>query len=372
MNLDATQALLIIILAFCFRDGFIAWRLLGRTIDGPPTPPTPVAAPALQPVPPGPVPPAAGAIPTAAPTAVAPHNTGITATSFGGPGDTQDSAYGGMVDPGKPGVALPASFAAPRPRVRVFRNGKSVDCDIVDKGPWYDGTPQRPADPYWQTGARPRAEADNSTNHAGIDLTPAAWTALGSSSPNAEKALVDWDFIDARATPSTPTVAPSAAGLIKNVWPTQAECPSFYGDAAAVAASLVKVPCPWVLTVEGTKTQTITIHKKCAASLARILAYIWEQCGESQAQIEAFGYNVFDGSYNPRNIAGTSTPSVHSYAAAMDWNAAANPQHAPLSQTKFKSDSLIVFAFEAEGWVWGGRWTPASIDAMHVQAARVR
>jgi hypothetical protein len=173
------------------------------------------------------------------------------------------------------------------------------------------------------------------------------------------------------AAPEPPVVGD---GLIKNTWPTQAECPSFYGNAATVAASLVTVHCPWVLTVEGTHTQNITIHSKCAASLTRVLSYIWNHpsIGQSQDKINAFGYNVFDGSYNPRNIAGTNTPSVHSYAAAMDWNAAANPQHAPLSQTKFKEDSLIVYAFKAEGWIWGGDWSSASIDAMHFQAARVR
>lgn len=368
MTLDATQALLIVILFFCVRDGLIAWRILGRMMNAQPSPlPTPLP----QPVPPSPTP-APIPTPVPAPTPVAPHNTGITATSFGGPGDTQSSAYGGMVDPTKPGVALPAAFPSPRPRVRVFRNGKSVDCDIVDKGPWYDGTPKRPADPYWQTGSRPRAEGDNSTNHAGIDLTPAAWTALGSPSPNAEKALVDWDFVDARATPSAPSVTPPATGLVKNAWPTQAEASSFYGSEASIPKQLVKVQCPWVLTIEGTIGQSITIHSKCADSLTRILNYIWEQCGNSQAQIHAFGYDVFDGSYNDRPIAGTGTLSMHAYGCAMDWNAEANPQHAPLTQTKFKPDSLIVFAFEAEGWTWGGRWSPASIDAMHFQAARVR
>jgi hypothetical protein len=70
---------------------------------------------------------------------------------------------------------------------------------------------------------------------------------------------------------------------------------------------------------------------------------------------------------------------MHSYAAAMDWNAAKNPQHAPLSKTKFKSEkedppngSLIVWVFEQEGWTWGGRWGAADIDAMHIQGPRVR
>jgi hypothetical protein len=139
---------------------------------------------------------------------------------------------------------------------------------------------------------------------------------------------------------------------------------SFFGSPGS---NLVKVTCPWELTVEGTKSHTITIHEKCAASLIRVLNYIWEQCGKSQEKINEFGYNVFDGSFNYRNIGDTSTLSQHAWGAAMDWNAAANPQHAPLTRTKFKEDSLIVQAFKAEGWTWGGDWSPASIDAMHFQ-----
>jgi hypothetical protein len=37
----------------------------------------------------------------------------------------------------------------------------------------------------------------------------------------------------------------------------------------------------------------------------------------------------------------------------------------------FQDSSLIVQAFEAEGWVWGGRWSGRSIDAMHFQACTV-
>jgi len=102
------------------------------------------------------------------------------------------------------------------------------------------------------------------------------------------------------------------------------------------------------------------------------LNFIWENVGKSQDKIHEFGYDVYDGSYAVRSIRGGASPSMHSYGVAMDWNAAANPQHAPLSETKFKPDSLIVKAFKDEGWTWGGDWSPGSIDAMHFQAARVR
>ncbi|NVO15094.1 MAG: N-acetylmuramoyl-L-alanine amidase [Rhodoplanes sp.] len=118
----------------------------------------------------------------------------ITATEFGGAGDEQNVAYrdvqGGW--PSRPGVALPSRFASPRPKVRIFKGGKSILCDIVDVGPWYPSA-RGPEDRYWETGARPRAENDPVTNRAAIDLTPAAARMIGLDG----KGLVDWEFVGA-------------------------------------------------------------------------------------------------------------------------------------------------------------------------------
>lgn len=117
--------------------------------------------------------------------------TNIIATVFGGGVDDERSAYTGeLIDEKIIGVALPARFAGPRPKVRLFANGKVVLADIVDVGPWNTD------DPYWQNGARPQAEsgADNKgrkTNRAGIDLTPACARALSIYG----KGLVDWEFV---------------------------------------------------------------------------------------------------------------------------------------------------------------------------------
>jgi hypothetical protein len=113
----------------------------------------------------------------------------------------------------RPGVALPASFGLPRPRVRVWKDGRSVDCDIVDKGPWNTN------DAYWTTGARPQAESGTdlhgrTTNRAGIDLTPAADHAIGLNG----KGLVDWEFIN-EEHPMTDTTTP--APVVVTVPPAQ-------------------------------------------------------------------------------------------------------------------------------------------------------
>ena len=127
------------------------------------------------------------------PVSTAPaHQTGITATVFGG----QKSAYGGAIDDNSPGVALPFHFTGDRPRVRVTKGALSVECAIVDVGPWNIN------DPYWETKTRPQAETGTDmtgrkTNKAGIDLTAAAAKAIQVDG----KGLVSWEFIEGPLSP---------------------------------------------------------------------------------------------------------------------------------------------------------------------------
>ncbi len=124
----------------------------------------------------------------------------ITATTFGGNADPNYSAYDEhFITDQELGVALPYRFTGPRPKVRVWKGSSSVDCDIVDIGPWNTN------DPYWQTNSRPQAESGTDlsgrpTNGAGIDLTPAADRAIGLNG----KGQVDWAFID-QSVPSDPS-----------------------------------------------------------------------------------------------------------------------------------------------------------------------
>lgn len=172
----------------------------------------PAPAPAPVPIPIKPVP-----IPTPA------GETDITATVFGGVGDTQGSAYPD-VQPGWPnnyGVALPYHFLGTRPKVIVINKatGKSATADIVDVGPW------NIKDPYWQNNARPQAEtgvdmSGRKTNLAGIDLTPALAQAIGIDG----KGKVDWSFVTTGATqmsngtPVTVTVPVASALSSKINW----------------------------------------------------------------------------------------------------------------------------------------------------------
>ena len=198
--MDASTLLALVLV----RDGLLAWVLVHYLLNRGSTPPPSPAIITSTSVSPGPVP-----SPVLPPVAKTPRFTDITATSFGGPGDANSSAYGGMVDPNVPGVALPYHFTKPTPNVRVFLGDKHVDCAVVDVGPWNIN------DPYWQTGSRPQAESGTDvsgrhTNLAGIDLTPAAWVSLGYPLPNSAKTKVSWDFIDYL---DGKTQTPSVAGI---------------------------------------------------------------------------------------------------------------------------------------------------------------
>jgi hypothetical protein len=158
-------------------------------------------------------PPPAGVVAHSGPIIVPPSRrlAGITATTFADATVAYSDVKPGWND--RPGVALPYRFHGPRPRVRVWKDGRSVDCDIIDVGPWYDNRNGWAFDSYWQTGARPRAESDSRTNHAGIDLTPAADHAIGLNG----KGVVDWEFIQESSMTDTTLPAP----VVVTMPPTQ-------------------------------------------------------------------------------------------------------------------------------------------------------
>jgi hypothetical protein len=180
------------------------------------------------------------------------------------------------------------------------------------------------------------------------------------------------------ASPSPPSPASRGGSraptiLIKQNWPTQARAMAFYGNPASdgwANAHLVHAACPWPLHMDKAILHQIQIHKLCAPSLTRVLSWVWETCGKDQEKIASLHYDRFSGSYNYRPMRGGSALSMHAYGAAIDWDDADNQQHS--HKHLFTADSPLIRAFLDEGWEWGGNWSGASIDAMHVQAAHVR
>jgi hypothetical protein len=156
-----------------------------------------------------------------------------------------------------------------------------------------------------------------------------------------------------------------------NIWPLQKDCLNYYGNPAQkgwLHDNTVYVDCPWVLHVGKQPTSHILIHKHCAESLGHVLEAIWEACDRDASKIAALRYDRYDGSYNFRPMRGSSNMSMHSFACAIDWDAADNAFHD--KHHLFNEQSLLVVKFKEEGWIWGGEWSPP--DAMHVQAARIR
>lgn len=161
-------------------------------------------------------------------------------------------------------------------------------------------------------------------------------------------------------------------------WPKQSQCDTYYGNPrgrdgrasmAWESANLTRIEPPYRMTYAGKPIKTLTIHKKCADSLLRVLTRIWQVSGEDQKKIDQAGASIYGGSYNFRLTRGGSVLSMHAYACAVDLDPARNAFH---DQTpNFDNYPWVVKAFEDEGWIWGGRWQGRSKDGMHFQAARV-
>ena len=76
------------------------------------------------------------------------------------------------------------------------------------------------------------------------------------------------------------------------------------------------------------------------------------------------------GTYVVRNIAGTSRRSAHSYGVSLDINVRRSHYwrwQRPATPLRWRSQipQAIVDAFEAEGFIWGGRWY--HYDTMHFE-----
>lgn len=163
-----------------------------------------------------------------------------------------------------------------------------------------------------------------------------------------------------------------AAVVPAPVWPLQSQCLQFYGDprqAGWLQANTVDVACPWPLFYGKIPVSHILFHKRCADSLKRVLDNIWDAVGHDVEKIKQLRYDQFSGSYNLRLMRGGTAMSMHSFAVALDVDADENVFHS--EKHLFTDDSLIVVKFKEEGAIWGGDWSPGSIDAQHFQFARV-
>ena len=170
------------------------------------------------------------------PAAAGPLQRDIIATVFGGASDPNESAYDGhAITDGEPGCALPFRFAGTRPLVTIAGPKGAMTVPIVDVGPIYPSK-RGPADPYWQTGARPRAESDRVLSRAGIDLTPKTARDVGIDG----KGKVDWCFASGNE-PATASQGETQMSLPTNQTNVPPNIPPFLINWKTSAAGAIPI-----------------------------------------------------------------------------------------------------------------------------------
>lgn len=151
-------------------------------------------------------------------------------------------------------------------------------------------------------------------------------------------------------------------------WPkdNQAALIAFYGDPGSrgFGSNLCKVIPPFAMYYDKKRVASLSFHKLAAPALLRALNSIWSYYGRDQAKIDKLGISIFSGTYNPRKVRGSATKwSNHAFGAAIDIDGPHNGfntghGHIPL---------VVVAAFKAEGFSWGGDYQHRT-DPMHFEA----
>lgn len=153
-------------------------------------------------------------------------------------------------------------------------------------------------------------------------------------------------------------------------WPLQKEADGFYGNPRGrngkasplwEMKNLVSVSPPFVMHFADKPVTSFKLHRKCAASLTRVLGAIWLAAKKDQATIDAWGVSIFGGSYNFRLKRGSNTLSMHAYGCAIDLA----PERFPMGRSKPTFCAEVLKAFADEGWV------NLAHDRMHFQAALI-
>lgn len=160
---------------------------------------------------------------------------------------------------------------------------------------------------------------------------------------------------------------------------------SIYGDPRGRGGStasptwqrenLTTIVPPFAMRMGDIKITRITIHKACAASLSRVLQAIWDQSGRQQRVVDEWGVSAFGGSFNYRPMRGMTTLSMHSFGCAIDLDPARNGLGD--ATPHFSKCPVVLKAFAAERWTWGGDWDGDGStadqrrhDGMHWQATQ--
>jgi D-alanyl-D-alanine carboxypeptidase len=114
--------------------------------------------------------------------------------------------------------------------------------------------------------------------------------------------------------------------------------------------------------------QSLQVNRKVAPAFARVAARL-ARAVAADPSLAPF-LKKLGGTFVWRNIAGTDRPSAHSYGVSIDVNVERSNYwrwQRPPEPVKWvnRIPQAIVDAFEAEGFIWGGRWY--HYDTMHFE-----
>ncbi|MBW3623448.1 MAG: M15 family metallopeptidase [Armatimonadetes bacterium] len=112
-------------------------------------------------------------------------------------------------------------------------------------------------------------------------------------------------------------------------------------------------------------TGKISFHKKASPQL--IAGFQAVENANLKSKILSY-----EGSYNPRLIAGTNKVSRHTYAIAIDINGKYNPyKKTPAAKGSKGSLHEIADVLKDFGFGWGGNFNPPYVDGMHFEVIRL-
>jgi hypothetical protein len=148
---------------------------------------------------------------------------------------------------------------------------------------------------------------------------------------------------------------------------TENEDPGRIRIEALFAATYRSQPKASALTWIRFLGSPVRVHRKIAAALGRVAERL-ERARRTDPRLVPF-LRRLSGGYVERKIAGTDRASAHAFGVAIDLDTALSDywrwQKNPPLRWRNRIPQAIVDAFEAEGFIWGGRWY--HYDTMHFE-----
>lgn len=156
-------------------------------------------------------------------------------------------------------------------------------------------------------------------------------------------------------------------------WPRQDydSMVKFYGPVGKNTV-LLQVPKDYPLVLAWDTKQKMSrfsVHEKIHDATKRVLERALDHYGPEG--LKAIGAHLFGGSLNVRKMRGGTAWSIHSWAAAIDWDPGNNQLRWTKAKARLAKPDAAMFLdlWAGEGFVSLGR--ARDFDWMHIQAARL-